>query len=50
MSDETADKSKKPLKTPPKHFAPKGKPSRAESIKGNKVQPSKQNIPRHRGR
>jgi hypothetical protein len=38
------------LKTPPQPHASKGKPSRAESHKGNKVQPAKQRIPRHRGR
>jgi hypothetical protein len=37
-------------KTPPHPHGPKGKANRAESHKGNKVQPARQKIPRHRGR
>jgi hypothetical protein len=56
MSDEETDRRreaalKRMLATPHKpHAATKGKASRAQSHKGNKVQPAKQRIQRQRGR
>ncbi|HWY61435.1 MAG TPA: hypothetical protein VNW15_05995 [Rhizomicrobium sp.] len=45
---EAALKTK--LATPPKHHAPNGKVNRAQSHKGNKVQPAHQRNRRQKGR
>jgi len=44
------DAIRRAQKAPRKPHAPKGKPSRAIKSKGNKVQPAKQRMQRHRGR
>ena len=44
------DAIRRAQKTPHKPHVPKGKASRAESTKGNKVQPARQPIKRQRGR